>query len=227
MGRGFSSSGRGSSSSGRGFSSGGHSHSHHGRSHSHTTVVVGNSYYGGGYSSGGSSTIGYIVLIVMLFLFGFMFGYVGIDNILEGFKYDTVQAVCVDNTQSYGYYYTTYEYTINNEDYKSRSDVGWQFPEEIGATVEIYYEKDNPRNITEEKPVGTAAYISAIVGVVLCGAAVAVIVYVVKLKKKAKNAEDSATVSATPKTIKCAYCGKVLSSSNQTCPNCGGGYREN
>ena len=126
MGRGSSSSGgsRGSSSSGgssRGSSSWGSSSRGWSSSsrrwssgRTHNTVIIGGHrhYHDGGSSSGGGQGIPIFIGIVFL-IFGVLMSGLSIHSFIQYNKYDTVLARCVDNTYIGGWYYTTYEYTVD------------------------------------------------------------------------------------------------------------------
>ena len=223
MGRGRSSSGgggRGGSSLGgrgwsssRGIRSGG----------SRTTVIIGGRrYYGGG---GGNSSFIPVMIFLVIFAICTLWG--GISTIAEANKYATANGVALSNRYSGTWYYTTYEYTVKGQEYVNESDVGWELPEEVGKTVTIYYLKDNPNHITEEKP---ADRTGGIVCLVISGAFIAGIVALARaeIKRKKRQQEGEPVDMEQPQAkqiednkIRCPYCGTKHDKNLSSCPNCG------
>ncbi len=173
--------GRGSCSgggfSGGGGSRGGFSGS--GRSASNFTRQFTNAYYGARarrlyhvpmafnffacpsykrYSSATSKTIGLIVGVIILAIIATICAvtYVGAINS----DYKVISGTCVSNDyhrdlkEPYDYkqyYFSTYRYTVNGTTYQTESRVGWEKEEDIGKTVEICYNIDDPTDILEKE----------------------------------------------------------------------------
>ena len=239
MGRGRSSSGgsRGSSSSGsrgssswssRGSSSWGgsrmsrHVHVSGGR----TTVIYRDS--SGGSSGSGSPVVAWIVGIMFIIVgIGVLFG--GIGSFFSSFKYEEVQATCLDNDYRGGWHYTTYRYYVNNNEYVSESNQGWEYPESVGKIVTIYYEKNNPYEISEENPASSdGAGIMIIVGLFTIGLGALPIVITVKSKKNSSQvssdeSEQTPQVETKPEFNVCPYCGSKYDLTATSCPKCGAG----
>lgn len=238
MGRGRSSSGRGSSSS-RGFSSSSRSRSSSSlRSRnwgsSHTIVIIGGNrvYHSGSGSSSGGGAKAVLIIMAILFIFiGICTMMVGCDNISESNRYGQVQAEAIDNTLMGGYYYTTYEYTINGTDYTSMSNEGWEYPEVVGKYVNIYYLKSNPNVITELEQ--ESSPIPLIIGIVFTGLGATFLIIAIKMKSS--KDKDEAPISeigtySTSKpqvetTVRCPYCGTKHDKNLSSCPNCGAGEK--
>ena len=132
MGRGRSSSGgsRGSSSSGgsRGFSSGSRGRSTSSFSSSRwrstptrSTVIIGGYNSGNHHRSVNSGIAPLIFMAIIFLLFGLFPFVMGTSIIVKANKYSSVQAVCIDNNYSGGWYYTTYEYTVKGIEYENES----------------------------------------------------------------------------------------------------------
>ena len=240
MGRGRSSSGgssRGSSSSGsRGFSSSSRGRSNSRRfssgrwnnSPSRTTVIIGGHHNNRNYG-GGKSEVGVLVFMAVIFmLFGLVPFAMGVGIVVKANRYETVQAVCVDNNYSGGWYYTTYEYEVKGIDYKNESSVGWEFPETKGKTVTIYYLKSNPNQITEEAPTSAGKGVAIMLfSLVFVGAGVLLICAAVKQRKQGKiNVGEKSSETEVPAfeeetEIKCPYCGSKYDKKLSACPRCG------
>ncbi len=220
MGRGSSSGGgsRGfSSSSGRGWSS-----SSRGRGGSHTTVIIGGTRYYGG--SGSVSPLAAAIICIFVTLIIFV---LGIFLIVNNFGYGTVQGTAVSNRDAGFYYYTTYTYQINGQPYVEESETGWELPEEIGKSVKLYYEKDDPTSITEENPKVPAFAIIilfAIGGAFAVGAVCAIKSYVNRSNNsESSNDSDEDINSGSPKgntQTRCSYCGSKHNAQG-ACPSCG------
>ena len=226
MGRGRSSSSggsRGSSSFGggsRGISrssvrSGSRSHMH-----SHTTVFVGGGHH---YHNRDAGPGTFIFMAVIFIFFGLMALGFGIGMFAEAAKYSSVNAKCIENEKVNGWYYTTYEYTVKGTEYENRSNEGWEFPEDEGAVVKIYYLKSDPNEITEERPGDIGAGIGlTFFALIFTGAGVLLIAQAVKLKNKASQSTDETTVGEKVENhIKCPYCGSRYNKSSNSCPKCG------
>ncbi|MBQ9795738.1 MAG: hypothetical protein IJW36_02075 [Clostridia bacterium] len=234
MGRGSSSSGGGSrggsfgggSSRGMSRSSFNSRSSHHwGRSHHHTTVIVGG--HGHHYHGSGSPWIGVIVGAIFV-LVGLFCVFGGFGQLFKSNDYASVSAKCIDNDYVSGWYYTTYEYTVNGTDYTNRSIEGWELPEDVGRYVTIYYLKSDPNVITEENPNDKAgAGIMIVVGFICAGMGAIPMVICIKALKQKKTTDTNAGESASveqPKeepTNKCPYCGARYKKSSDSCPKCG------
>lgn len=231
MGRGRSSSGGGgrgfSSSGGRGRSSSSWSRG----GHSHTTVII-----GGGrryYSSGGSSSGrgGLIFMGIVFLLFGVAMLFASIAGFNSSSKYAKVQAEAIENTYMNGWYYTTYEYTIDSIDYVNRSNEGWEFPEVEGRVVTIYYLKNNPNEITEKAPASkSTGFIILGAGLLFGGIGVALLVWAVKSKKEVNNEPPLATenvneIKEGSNDVTCPYCGSKYNRNLSSCPKCGAGRK--
>lgn len=242
MGRGSSSGGgsRGSSSSGgssRGSSSWGSSRgwssSSRGSSWSssrgttrNTVIIGGHTHHSNG-GSGNGRSIPIILGIFFLFLFGLPLVILSINSFFEYNRYDTVVAECIDNTYIDGWYYTTYNYTINGTNYTSTSDLGWEYPE-TDDYEEIYYLKSNPYYITEENPVDLGTSIPILIGGLLFST-VGVLSIVIGAKSRKKTANNTPieepkiiNTSQSQETVnRCSYCGSKYDKSLHSCPNCG------
>jgi len=227
--RGSSSSSRRSSSSSRGWSSG----TRWGGVRTYSTIGSTTYYSGGGSSSGSSSgsskvalTIAGVIFIVMaLITLGAGFSIINDSN-----DYATTQGTAISNTYTGGWYYTTYDYTVDGQDYTSTSDEGWELPETVGKTVTIYYLKDNPYVITEKETQSTGASgILIIVGVVFGVIGIVLVVSAAKMKKETKVASETTTTEIntpsekTSNDIICPYCGSKYNASLNSCPKCGAG----
>ncbi len=229
-GRSSYSSSRGSSS----YSSRGSSSYNYDRGSHRTTVIIGGSRHyhsgDGGYSSGGSSKAGYIIGAIMCFIFSIIMCFVFFGEVASVSEFGSVSGTCVDNEYMNGWYYTTYTYNVDGENYRERSMEGWEFAEEIGKVVTIYYDKDDPEDIMESKPVvGVGSIVIGVIGIVL---GVVGIILVVKVVKMGKNGSDgyetsssasyspSLSTDSTQKT--CTYCGSKYNSGLDSCPKCGG-----
>ena len=228
MGRGRSSGGssRGSSSgSSRGmsrssFNSSRTSSRHYGGNR--TTVIIGGGHHGhyhGGHAGPGT----YIFMAVIFIMFALMALGFGINMIAEANRYDSVLAKCVDNEKTHGWYYTTYQYTVDGNFYENRSMEGWEFPEDINAVVEIYYLKSDPNCITEERPGSIGGGIGLILFAAAFGGAGALLIRTaVKSKNKVQSSSEGTTVEEKVETHnKCPYCGGKYNKSSDSCPKCG------
>ena len=229
----FSSSRGSSRSSSRGFSrSGSRSSGYRNHSSRHTTVFVG----GGGYYDDGSRVTGkaggglLIFMSIFFLLFGGLALIFGVDMISDSLKYDSVLGTCISNRDRDGWYYTTYSYTVDGYNYVNESIEGWELEETIGKTVTIYYLKDNPNVITENKPEGAGTGIVVLVfSLVFLGAGVLLIVTGVKQIKKEKNkkvAEVNVGTEKVEEKIRCLYCGSKYDSKLSSCPKCGASKSE-
>lgn len=228
MSRGRSSGGsRGSSSSGgsRGmsrssFNSGSSSRRYGGGNR--TTVIIGGGHHG--HYHGGSAGPGtYIFMAVIFIMFALMGLGFGINMIAEANRYDSVLAKCVDNEKTHGWYYTTYQYTVDGNFYENRSMEGWEFPEDINAVVEIYYLKSDPNCITEERPGSIGGGIGLILFAAAFGGVGALLIRTaVKSKNKLKSSSEGTPVEEKEEThIRCPYCGSGYDKKLSSCPKCG------
>ena len=216
--------GRGRSSSGGGGSRGMSSSSSFGGGSRHTTIIIGGGRH---YHSHGKATkSAYIIASFFFLMFGLflILGLIAMVNEVNSFA--PVQGTCVKNERVNGWYYTTYEYTVNGIDYRERSNEGWEFEEELGEVVTIYYEKDNPKNIQETKPELGDAWIAAVLAVVFTSVGVWLLVKGVKMKN-----DQEATVNKAPAIdnipnndgyTTCSYCGSKYKKELDSCPKCGG-----
>ena len=228
MSRGRSSSGgRGSSSSGgsRGSSS------RSSRSSSRVHIVHHRSGTSHHSSSGGKPP--FLVMAIFFLIFGLSAIYGGIGFIVQGNEYGSVQATAISNDYIGGWYYTTYEYTINDIEYESRSSEGWEYPEEIGSIVTIYYLQSNPYEITELEQEGMdieAVIMFIGLGAVFVGASVLLFMNAKKAKAQAveakKEVETMLTGKVDPDFVKCAYCDSTYSKGLPSCPRCGAGRKQ-
>ena len=226
MGRGGSSLGGGGSRGSSSFGGGrGHSSFSGGRSRgSHTTVIIGGHGHGY-YHTSGSPIIGIIVGAIFCMVgLGTVFG--GIGEFFDSFKYSTVQAECVMNEKAGGYYYTTYDYTVNGVDYTSRSMVGWEIPEIEGNIVTIYYLESDPNVIYEENPASkTEAVIIIFAGLVCAGIGSIPLFVCIKEIKRTKQTSSGDSVEENPAkqetSNRCPYCGGRYSKNSHSCPKCG------
>ncbi len=234
MGRGRSSGGsRGSNSFGggsRGMSRSSVRSNRSGRSwggHHHTTVFIGGHrhYHGGGGSSIVGIVVGAIFVLVGLFV---MFS--GLSSCASTNKYATVDAECIKNEYVSGWYYTTYEYSVDGVDYTNRSNEGWELPETVGKVVTIYYLKSDPNEITEENPNDNGeGGVVVFAGLICAGlGALPLVLCIKELKKKKENSanpeNDSSTIQPTIKEEthnKCPYCGSKYKKTSDSCPKCG------
>ena len=228
--RGSSSSGsRGSSSwSSRGRSSWSSSRSastiH--RSGNRTTIIYSDGSHGS--SGSGSPVIAWIVGIMFIIVgIGLFFGSIGTFS--QSFKYDEVSATCIENDYYGGWYYTTYRYYINGNEYISESNQGWEEPERLNKVVTIYYEKDNPYEISEENPAdASGAGIMFVCSLVTIGLGALPIVIAVKSKKSSSQvssdeSEQTPQVETKPEFNVCPYCGSKYDLTATSCPKCGAG----
>jgi hypothetical protein len=216
MGRGRSSSSGGGSRGSSSRSSGGH----WGRSH--TTVIVGGH---GHYHHGSGSPVVGIVVGIIFCLVGLFCVFGGFGKVIDSSKYETVQAECILNEKSNGWYYTTYEYTVNGVEYTNRSMEGWEFPEDVGKVVEIYYLKSDPNEIWEKKPATVGeGLIIVFVGLVCAGmGAIPMVICIKEMKKSKQNSGkgDSAPEKTQETHNKCPYCGARYKKTSDSCPKCG------
>ena len=230
MGRGRSSSGAGrgmsrSGSSGRGLSRS-RFNSRSSGTHSHTTIFIGGGH-GGHHISYGKADFKTLILMAVIFLaFGIGFSIFGAHIAIQNSQYATVQAECVDNDYIDGWYYSTYDYTINGKEYTNISKEGWEKDEIIGEIVTIYYLKSNPNVITEKEPNGNtgSGIIVVLFSLVFVGAGVLLIVAAIKSKKGAKQTTEQTTSSPEiieEKSNKCPYCGSRYNRNSDSCPKCG------
>ena len=164
---------------------------------------------------------------------------VGIMQCFEGVKYKETEAVCVGNDYTQGYYFTRYDYIVDGVEYKNvRSNESWSIAETEGETVTIYYEKDNPEEIYEEKPSEGGAGIAIVFfGLIFAGVgSIPIVIGVKQLKNKGAaseyvegdyEAEDGSTVDIAKPTqseekfTTCPYCGSKYDKNLGACPRCG------
>lgn len=231
MGRGRSTSGgsRGrmvSSGSRGGMSSGGGRGVRHGGSR--TTVIIGGGYGPRHRGHGRPSKTGNIIAAIIFLMFGAVLFTALISSIIDANSYASVTGTVVKNEYVGGGYYTTYEYTVKGEEYVNRSQQSWEFPEDDEYAT-IYYEKDNPNNIVEEKPeLGFGNVIVGIVAVVMTATGVILLVQGIRMKRENETETyggDSSSSSETkPEThTTCSYCGSRYKSDLSACPRCGAG----
>ena len=225
MGRGRSRSGSSSFGGSRGSSRSSvsrHSRSGIGHSHHHTTVFVGG--HGGVHvGTGGPGT--FIFMAIIFIFFGLMALGFGIGMFAEAGRYASVKATCVKNEEVHGWYYTTYEYKVDGTEYENRSNEGWEFPEDVGAVVTIYYLKSDPNEITEERPGNIGAGIGLTVfSLIFIGAGGLLISQAVKRKGNIGTQSNNETTTNNEKIEtynKCPYCGSKYNKSSDSCPKCG------
>jgi hypothetical protein len=162
---------------------------------------------------------------VIFMLFGIMGLCFGIGLIAEACKWDSTLGTCLSNEKMHGWYYTTYSYQVDGTPYVSRSNEGWEFPEDENAEVTIYYLKSDPNEITEERPGSIAGGIGLFVfASIFVGAGVLLLKTAKKAKGKVSESLNSSPVEAkTDSKIKCAYCGSKYDSNLNSCPKCGAG----
>lgn len=242
MSRGF----RGPTSSGgssRGFSSSssrgsrGVSHSRVGFGRSHTTIFIG----GGHRSSNGEGGHPAVALIVgiLFVLVGLFVSGIGISQCFVGMSYGEVEAVCVGNDYTQGYYFTRYDYIIDDVEYKNvRSNESWSIAETVGETVTIYYEKDNPEEIYEEKPSSGGTGVAVVFfGLIFAGVgAIPIVIGVKQIKNKGAEGEGldgdyevedegiedfENSTQQEDKFTTCQYCGSKYDKNLGACPRCG------
>lgn len=225
-----SSSSRGSSSwSSRGrssWSSSSRSTSTIHRSGNRTTIIYSNSSYG---SSGSGGSVGAWILGILFIMVGIGLFFGSIGTFAQSFKYDEVGATCIENDYDGVWYYTTYRYYVNGNEYVSESNQGWEFPEVKGAHVTIYYEKNNPYEISEENPADAgAAGIMFFCSLVTIGLGALPIIITVKNKKRSSQvssaeSEPAPPVESKPEFNVCQYCGGKYDITATSCPKCGAG----
>lgn len=192
-----------------------------GRVHHRTTIFVGGRHHG----EGGSPWIGIIVGLIFAVV-GLSVSVMGVTNI---FKYGTVSATVVANEQKGAYYYTTYNYTVDDKNYTNRSMQSWEF-EEDKDVVTIYYLKSDPNKIYEEAPTtkGEAA-IMIVFGLIFAGGGAAAFLVCFKeiknkINKSSKGESDiEKSTSREESTRTCAYCGTKYNKNSSSCPKCGAG----
>lgn len=206
-----------SSGGGRGFSRGGN----------RTTVIIGGGHGHYHHGHGRPSKVGNIIAGILFLMFGAILFTALISSIINVNSYAAVQGTVIKNEYAGGGYYTTYAYTVNGEDYVNRSQQSWEF-EEDREVVTIYYEKDNPNNIVEEKPeLGFTTVIVGIMTVVFTGVGVVLLVKGIKMKKEDEVTNSSSTGGSIPSSadqyVRCAYCGTRYKSDLSSCPKCGAG----
>ncbi|MBE7074521.1 MAG: hypothetical protein E7376_00855 [Clostridiales bacterium] len=163
--------------------------------------------------------------IITLFI-GFCAIIGAISSISIKDDYSEVVGQCVENTYSDGWYYSTYQYTIEGVNYENTSEEGWEYPEIIGKQVVIFYLISNPNIITEKDPVGNipATIIAAIVLFALGGFVLYLAIKQYKKNKEVKNIQEKKDFQVglnIPKDIECRYCGGNYKENLNTCPHCG------
>ena len=167
-------------------------------------------------------------MAIIFMIVGMIPVFIGGNMVAEHFRYESVEAECVLNEEIHGWHYTTYEYEVDGEEYRNRSQEGWEFPE-YNKYVTIYYLKSNPNIITEENPGNIGGGIGlALIGSVFVGAGVLLLVVGIKQTKK-KSSKDGTDINNSnsksqqplkPK-VRCLYCGAKLDSDDKSCPRCG------
>ena len=163
------------------------------------------------------------------------------------FRFDAVYAqtggVATDYDRKFGYYYTTYEFTVDGNEYSVESKVGWTklenmegkayTPENIDTyylhkTYQIFYKKADPYTIYEiearsDMPSTNALYIFL---AVFFGF-VTIVTYAVGVYKleidpayveEQKRQEEAKQMEGKRK---CPYCGTIMDAKETKCPNCG------
>ena len=211
--------GRGRSRSSVEGSSGGASIGGYGMGHGHMRMRH-HHRRGGVYVSTGPSILGYILFIIL----GLAFVGVGIWLLCGAYAWAPTSGTCVLNEQTGKWYYSTYEYVVDGQDYRERSDEGWEFPEEIDEVVTIYYLKSNPEKITENAPQTGAGWAFAAFGAVFAGLGVAITIQQSKRKNRTElddKSEPSIQETPKPQKRKCSYCGATYSQDKKNCPKCG------
>lgn len=237
MGRGRSSSssrGRSSFGGGRGRSSTSRRSVRHG---GRTTIIIGGNNH---YSNGRTTKAGCIAGGIICLLLGIVVFVAIISGIVDANRYASVKGTCISNEYAGGYYYTTYSYEVDGKSYINRSDVGWELAEDEGKVVTIYYEKDNPNNITEEKPGMGPGVIIAVscISLIFISFGIALIINGIKMKNVEENAgglsqeetemeEQEIPIAPAapqePQEVQCSYCGSKYKKSLSSCPRCGAG----
>ncbi len=224
MGRGRSSFG-GSSGGSRGSSSFGRRHS--GRGFSNTTIFIGDHGHHGGGVSG--SIVG-IIVGIMFIMSGLSVSFFGITECFNVNDYSKVSAICVDNEYSNmdGYYYAIYDYTIDGKFYDNvRSNQGWQFREDVGKEVTIYYLESNPNEISEDCPVSVSGGLLMVAFGVIFAAfgSLPLIICIKSLKKEKIETVSGETKTSIPEDtdVRCYYCGAKFNKKSDSCPKCGAG----
>lgn len=232
MGRGRSSFGgssggsRGSSNWG-GFSSRGRSSMR--SSHRHTTLIIGggrSSYSGSGEGGGNGTTVG-IIVGAFFALFGMIILLLGIYECSQVCQYGKTSAYCVGNEYSHGWYYALYDYNVDGKEYDAiRSNQGWEFKEEVGEKVTIYYLKSDPAEISEDCPAKIGTGIGEIAfSLIFGGMGVLAMVICIRQSKRAKvvdspKVEEIENVEESTEKV-CSYCGSKYDKSLNSCPKCG------
>ena len=154
------------------------------------------------YSKASSGIYTALILAFICLIIGGMFLGFGVQAINQANEYsDAIYATCVSNDPEYSYedqkpfYYTTYSYTVNGRTYQSKSQIGWDEPEEIGKSVEIRYLKSDPTYIIEneyyleEIDGGSSKYIMLAIGIIALVVVVGSIIFAIVSASKAKKAE--------------------------------------
>ena len=140
--------------------------------------------------------------------------------------YGKVYGTYVGNDYKYGYYYSSYTYTVDGTLYNRESKVGWTLLEPIDA--ELYYLKSDPNVIYEtearsDMPSTNALYIFL---AVFFGF-VTIVTYAVGVYKleidpayveEQKRQEEAKQMEGKRK---CPYCGTIMDVKETKCPNCG------
>lgn len=228
MSRGRSRSSSGSSSRGMSRSSfSSSSRSYHRPMHGNVVII---NNHGGGHG-GKTSTSALVAMGVFFALIGIILLAIAIPNIGKNQEeYSSTFGTAVSNTVDDGWYYTTYNYSVNGTQYRNMSQEGWEFPETVGNTVVIYYQVSNPNIISEEIPEQTdpTPFLVSGIALSLIGAFLIIIgIKIMKDKKTAVNEKTSNThtESANHDTIKpksyCSYCGAQIPEGEHKCPSCG------
>ena len=168
----------------------------------------------------GPSILGYILFLIV----GLAFAGVGIWLLCSAYAWAPTTGTCVLNEQTGIWHYSTYEYTVDGQYNRERSEEGWEFPEEIGDNVTIYYLKSNPEKITENAPDSTGGWLMTSFGLVFAVIGVGAMLSQGKKKTSSREVAQSQPVAQeAPKSQKrrCSYCGASYGGEKRNCPKCG------
>ncbi len=162
-------------------------------------------------------------------------------------KYEKINATAtsVYTNYEYGekYFYTSYYFIYNGEEYSVESQLGWtQLPDiqpgketeenisknYLGKTFYIYVSKSNPYIIYEVEGISDipSTNVGYVMGAIITGI-IALIIFIVgvnkyEIDKEAMAAKESLKKAAVPNNKrKCEYCGYLADADDAKCKSCG------